>query len=350
MKLIPCIIIIKHPGWFGNTKGRIFLKDVHSFWLDKKVFVTGASGLLGSWLIEELLKRKVFTVALVRDFVPSSNLFLSKNVEKIIKVNGCLEDYALVERALNEYEIDTVFHLGAQTIVSTANRSPLSSFEANIKGTWNVIEACRNSKLIQRIVVSSSDKVYGSHTALPYTEDTPLRGNHPYDVSKCCADLLAQAYFATYKLPVVITRCGNIYGGGDLNFSRIVPGTIKLLLESKPPSIRSDGSNTRDYFYVKDAVYALLLAAEQLNRDDVKGQAFNFSNEAPLSVIQIVEKIMDLMELKIEPKILNISAGEIKHQYLSCEKSKAVFNWRAKYSIEEGLVETIDWYKRYFER
>jgi len=326
------------------------LKEIHSFWKEKKVLVTGASGLLGSWLVEELLQKKVFTVALVRDFVPHSNLFLSKNNEKIIIVNGCLEDYALVERALNEYEIDAVFHLGAQSVVNTANRSPLSSFEANIKGTWNVLEACRNSKLVQRIVVSSSDKAYGSHTTLPYTEDTPLKGDHPYDVSKCCADLLAQAYSKTYKLPVVITRCGNIYGGGDLNFSRIIPGTIKLLLENKPPSIRSDGSNTRDYFYVKDAVYALLLVAEHLDRDYVRGQAFNFSNETPLSVIQIVEKIMDLMELKIEPEILNISEGEIKHQYLSCKKSKTVFNWKTKYSVEEGLVDTIDWYKRYFER
>lgn len=324
--------------------------DDHSFWIDKKVFVTGASGLIGSWLIDELLKKKVFTVALVRDYVPLSSLFLSKNIEKIIKVNGCMEDYALVERALNEYEIDTVFHLGAQAVVSTANRSPLSSFEANIKGTWNVLEACRNSKLVKRIVISSSDKVYGSHTTLPYTEDTPLKSDHPYDVSKCCADLLAQAYSNTYKLPLVITRCGNIYGGGDLNFSRIVPGTIKSLLENRSPSIRSDGSNTRDYFYVKDAVYAFLLVAEHLDRDDIKGQAFNFSNEKPLSVIQIVEKIMDLLEFKVEPEILNISDGEIKHQYLSCKKSKTVFNWRAKYSVEEGLTETIAWYKKYLNR
>jgi CDP-glucose 4,6-dehydratase len=325
------------------------LRHNHPFWEEKNVLVTGASGLLGSWLVEELLYKGISPVALIRDFVPSCHLFQSKNIEKIIIVNGCLEDYALVERALNEYEIDTVFHLGAQAVVSTANRSPISSFEANIKGTWNVLEACRNSRLVERIVISSSDKAYGSHNNLPYMEDTPLKGDHPYDVSKSCADLLAQSYFKTYRLPVAITRFGNIYGGGDLNFSRIIPGTIKSLLRNEPPSIRSDGTNTRDYFYVKDAVLALLVLAENLEDDDVQGQAFNFSNETPMSVVQIVKKVTDLMGSKIEPEILDISEGEIKHQYLSCKKAKTVLDWRAKYSIEEGLAETIDWYRNYFK-
>lgn len=318
------------------------------FWKDKKVFVTGATGLLGSWLVDSLLKEKVLVVALIRDFVPSSNLFISKNNEKINIVSGCLEDYFVIERTLNEYEIDTVFHLGAQTIVKTANRSPLSTFEANIKGTWNLLEACRNSKLVQRIVVASSDKAYGSHPSLPYSEDMPLRGEHPYDVSKSCADLIAQAYFKTYKLPLAVTRCGNIFGGGDLNFNRIVPGTIKSLLENEPPVIRSDGSYTRDYFYVKDAVSACFLVAEHLERDEVKGQSFNFSNESPLSVLGLVKIITGLMKAKIETKILNISSGEIKHQYLSSQKSKTVLNWQAEFSIEQGLVETIDWYKNFF--
>ena len=319
----------------------------NSFWKDKKVFITGATGLLGSWLVENLAEKKVFIVALIRDFVPNSNLFLSGLNKKIITVSGCLEDYFVVERTLNEYEIDTVIHLGAQTIVSTANRSPLSTFEANIKGTWNLLEACRNSRLVQRIVVASSDKAYGSHPSLPYSEDMPLRGEHPYDVSKSCADLLAQSYFKTYGLPLAVTRCGNIYGGGDLNFNRIVPGTIKSLLENEPPVIRSDGSYTRDYFYVKDAVMACLLVAEQLHRDDVKGECFNFSNESPLSVLEIVKIIIDLMKADLEPKILNIASGEIKHQYLSSQKSKKILKWKAKYSIKQGLLETIDWYRNF---
>lgn len=318
------------------------------FWKDKKVFVTGATGLLGSWLIESLIKEKVFVIALIRDFVPNSYLYLSRMNERINKVSGCLEDYSVIERTLNEYEIDTVFHLGAQTIVTTANRSPLSTFEANIKGTWNLLEACRNSKLVQRIVIASSDKAYGSQPSLPYSEDMPLRGEHPYDVSKSCADLLTQAYFKTYNLPLAITRCGNIYGGGDLNFNRLVPGTIKSLLENEPPIIRSDGTYTRDYFYVKDAVSACILVAEKLERDDIKGQPFNFSNESPLSVLELVKIITGLMKSKLEPKILNISSGEIKHQYLSSQKSKKILNWKAKFSVEKGLSETIDWYKNFF--
>jgi len=347
---MPCLITTSPPGWFGKSKGEKFLMNNSSFWKDKKVFVTGATGLLGSWLVDILLKEKVFIVALIRDFVPNSYLYLTGLNERINAVTGCLEDYFVIERTLNEYEIDTVFHLGAQAIVTTANRSPLSTFEANIKGTWNLLEASRNSKLVQRIVVASSDKAYGSLPSLPYTEDMPLRGEHPYDVSKSCADLIAQAYFKTYNLPVAITRCGNIYGGGDLNFNRIVPGTIKSLLENEPPIIRSDGSYTRDYFYVKDAVSSCLLLAKQLERDEVKGQSFNFSNESPLSVLELVKIITGLMKSELEPKILNISSGEIKHQYLSGQKSKSILDWQAKFSIEKGLVETIDWYKNFFSK
>jgi CDP-glucose 4,6-dehydratase len=319
-------------------------------WRGRQVLVTGATGLLGSGLIDDLLKNRVKPVALVRDRVPDSNFVLSGNDLKATIVHGCLEDYALVERTLNEYEIDTVFHLGAQTIVTTANRSPLSTFEANIKGTWNVLEACRNSKLVRRIVVASSDKAYGPSPSAPYTEDQPLRGEHPYDVSKSCADLLAQSYFKTYGLPLAITRCGNIYGGGDLNFNRIVPGTIKALLADEAPIIRSDGTLVRDYFYVKDAVSACLLVADQLDRDEVRGQAFNFSNESPLSVLRVVELISGLMGKRLKPQILSVVSGEIKDQRLSSDKARSVLNWRPRYSIEEGLKETIAWYESYLGR
>lgn len=316
-------------------------------WTGRRVLVTGATGLLGSGLIDELLKNRVEPVALVRDRVPDADFFLSGNDLRTTIVHGCLEDYALVERTLNEYEIETVFHLGAQTLVTTANRSPLSTFEANIKGTWNVLEACRNSRGVRRIVVASSDKAYGTSSSAPYTEGQPLRGEHPYDVSKSCADLLAQSYFKTYGLPLAITRCGNIYGGGDLNFNRIVPGTIRALLAGEAPVIRSDGTLVRDYFYVKDAVAACLLLAGRLDRDEVRGQAFNFSNESPLSVLQVVELISGLMGKRLTPRVLNDVSGEIRDQRLSSDKARSILGWRARYSIEEGLTETIAWYEKH---
>jgi len=324
--------------------------DRPQFWSDKKVFVTGATGLLGSWLTAELIRYRISTVALVRDYVPDSHFFLSGNQTRAILVHGSVEDYPVVERALNEYEIDTVFHLGAQTIVQTANRSPLSTFEANIKGTWTVLEACRRSPLVRRVVVASSDKAYGSQGSLPYREDMPLRGEHPYDVSKSCADLLAQSYFKTYGLPLAISRCGNIYGGGDLNFNRLVPGLIKSLLQKEPPLIRSDGTPTRDYFYVKDALSACLLLGEKLDGEDVRGQAFNFSNERPLSVMELVRTIGDLMEVHLDPVILKTSSGEIQNQSLSNQKAREVLGWEAEYSLEKGLAETIAWYRAYFQR
>ncbi len=322
----------------------------HPFWEGKRVFVTGATGLLGSWLTEELVRRRALAVALVRDFVPDSLFFLSGSQTRTILVAGSVEDYPVIERALNEYEIDTVFHLGAQTIVPTANRSPLSTFEANIKGTWTVLEACRRSPLVQRIVVASSDKAYGSQNSLPYKEDMPLRGEHPYDVSKSCADLLAQSYFKTYALPLAVSRCGNIFGGGDLNFNRLVPSVIKSLLQREPPLIRSDGTPIRDYFYVKDAVSACLRLGENLESKDVRGQAFNFSNERPLSVMELVRTIANLMDVPLDPVILKASPGEIQNQSLSNEKARQVLGWEAEYSLERGLTETIAWYRTYFQK
>ena len=248
----------------------------NNYWTDKNVFITGCTGLLGSWLTMELVKRGANVTGLIRDLVPRSNLNWSGFNDKINIVRGELEDFFVLERTLNEYEIDTVFHLGAQTIVSIANRNPLSTFESNIKGTWNILEACRRVATVSRVVVASTDKAYGEQETLPYDEKFPLLGSHPYDVSKSCADLVSQAYHKTYQLPVCVTRCGNFYGGGDLNFNRIVPGTIKSVLNNETPIIRSDGTYIRDYFYILDAVEAYLLLAEKIDSLDIHGEAFNF--------------------------------------------------------------------------
>ncbi len=321
-----------------------------SFWKDRNVFVTGATGLLGSWLVKSLVSAQANVVCLIRDTVPSSELALSGTQQKINIVHGDLDDYFTVLRGINEYEIETVFHLGAQTIVGTAARSALSTFESNIKGTWNVLEACRNcSKLVKRVVVASSDKAYGSHPKLPYTEDTPLQGRFPYDVSKSCTDLLSFSYFTTHKLPVGVTRCGNLYGGGDLNWSRIVPGTVRSVLRGERPIIRSDGKFVRDYFYVEDAVAAYIDFAEQMDRPELHGEAFNFGTETPVTVIDLVNKILKGMDARgVEPVILNEANHEIREQYLDCTKARTRLKWHAQFPLEKGLVRAVDWYKRFF--
>lgn len=317
------------------------------FWEDKNVFVTGATGFLGPWLVKDLLEKEANVTVLIRDRVSKSNFFLMDLEKRVNSVYGCLTDYSLIERALNEYEIDTVLHVGAQAIVTTANRSPLGTFESNIKGSWNVLEAVRNSKLVKRLVVASSDKAYGTQEVLPYTENAALKGQHPYDVSKSCADLLAQSYNKTYGLPVGITRCGNFYGGGDLNFNRIVPGTIKSILRNEPPVIRSDGKYIRDYIYIKDAVRGYLLLAENLGRSEVSGQAFNFSYNNKMNVLELVNLITKLMGSDLQPVVLNQTTGEIKDQYLSNTKANNILGWIPKYDLESGLKETIDWYKEF---
>jgi len=296
------------------------------FWKLRNVFVTGCSGFLGYWLTEHLLRKGANLVGLVRDYVPQSSFYRFGLNEKITVIKGRVEDYFLLERILNEYEIDTVFHLAAQTIVEIANRSPLATFETNMKGTWNLLEACRrNSPLVKRIVVASSDKAYGSQEELPYTEESPLKGTHPYDVSKTCADLIATAFFTTYRLPVCITRCGNFYGGGDLNFNRLVCGTIRSVLHDKPLLIRSDGTPKRDYIYIKDAVSGYCTLAENLESLDLSGEAFNFSGGTQLSVSEVVTTILGLMGKKDYPiQILNQAKGEIQDQYLSIEKAQKV--------------------------
>lgn len=321
-----------------------------SFWRDRSVFVTGCTGLLGNWLVAELLRRGAWVTGLVRDFVPQSRLYTEDWYQRINVVRGCVEDLQTLERAINEYEVDTVIHLAAQTIVGVANREPLATFETNIKGTWNVLEACRRVGGVSRIVVASSDKAYGDQLVLPYDEQTPLQGEHPYDVSKSCADLISRAYYVSYGLPVCVTRCGNFYGGGDLNFNRLIPSTIRASLRDKPVVIRSDGSYIRDYFYAKDGALAYLHLAEQMDRPEIVGEAFNFSNELQISVREMVQKILEQMgKTHLEPIILNEAKNEIKHQYLSAEKARTLLNWQPKYSLEEGLKETIQWYEQFLE-
>lgn len=318
------------------------------FWVDRPVFVTGASGLLGGWLVKSLVQAGAELVCLVRDWVPQSELVRTHTIDQVKVVRGDLSDQALLERIIGEYEIDTVMHLAAQTIVTIANRNPISTFESNIAGTWRLLEACRRSPKVRQVIVASSDKAYGDRDQLPYDEKLPLQGQHPYDVSKSCADLIAQTYAVTYGLPVAITRCGNFYGGGDLNWNRIIPGTIRSILRGQKPVIRSDGEYIRDYFYVEDGAAAYMLLAERLAaQSELKGEAFNFSNEIQLTVTEIVAKISKLMDSNLEPVISREVNNEIRHQYLSAEKARKLLNWRPLFDLDEGLKRTVTWYKNF---
>jgi CDP-glucose 4,6-dehydratase len=321
-----------------------------AFWKGKRVFVTGATGIVGSWVAKDLLEAGADVVALVYDTNPQSELYRARLVERLNIVNGCLEDYHTLERAITTYEADTVIHLGAQALVGVALRAPLQTLQANIRGTWNVLEACRvHSDLVKRVVVASSDKAYGAQEQLPYTEEMPLLGRQPYEVSKACADAIAQAYFHSYRLPVVIARCGNIYGGGDLNWSRIVPGTIRSLYCGESPLLRSDGNYVRDYVYVKDVSRAYLTLAEKMNLPNVAGECFNFSPETQVTVLEIVNKIRKAMKCEhIQPTVMNAAKGEIRNQYLSSAKAQRVLGWKPAYSLEEGLEETVAWYQDFF--
>jgi len=319
------------------------------FWRDRPTCVTGATGLVGIWLVRRLVEAGAQVICPVRDWVPQSELLSTSLRDRVVLVRGDVCDQLFLERVLGEYEIDTVIHLAAQTIVGIANRNPISTFESNIRGTWSLLEACRRSPKIRQIVVASSDKAYGDQKVLPYTEETPLQGNHPYDVSKSCADLIAHTYAVTYGLPVAITRCGNFYGGGDLNWNRIVPGTIRSVLRGVPPRIRSDGKSIRDYFYVEDGAAAYMLLAEKLaEQPELRGQAFNFSNEAQLTVLDLVQRILALMGSDLLPEVLNEATNEILHQYLSAEKARELLNWKPLFDLDTGLRNTIEWYRKFF--
>jgi len=318
------------------------------FWQDRPTLVTGATGLVGGWLVRRLLEAGADVVCLVRDWVPQSEFVRAQLIDRVKVVNGDVRSQSLLERVLGEYEIDTVIHLAAQTIVGIANRNPVSTFKTNVGGTWALLEACRRSPTVKQIVVASSDKAYGEHKQLPYNEDAPLMGRHPYDVSKSCADLIAQSYAATYNLPVAITRCGNFYGGGDLNWNRIVPGTIRSVLRGQRPVIRSDGKFVRDYFYAEDGAAANVVLAERLAADrNLIGQAFNFSNESQVSVSELVDRILTLMNSDLRPDVRNEAQHEIREQYLSAAKAREVLGWKPLFTLDDGLRRTIDWYREF---
>jgi len=322
-----------------------------NFWKGKRVLVTGSTGVIGLNLINRLSSYGAEVVALVRDWVPQTmkcGTWLDGN-SSVTLVRGELEDYFFIMRVLSEYEVRYVFHLGAQTLVNVGNASPVTTFRANIEGTWNLLEAVRvldgYSHTMESVCIASSDKAYGSSPILPYTEEMPLRGDHPYDVSKSCTDLIARSYGKTYDLPVSIARMGNIYGPGDLNFSRIIPGTIRSILEGKRPEIRSDGTPVREYFYVEDAVTSYLALAENAQKLNRPGEAFNFSSGEKRSVADVVKQILELMDADLEAVTLNTGKHEIQDQYLSIQKAKKLLGWHPMFSLKDGLPLTIDWYR-----
>jgi CDP-glucose 4,6-dehydratase len=323
---------------------------VTGFWTDRPVLVTGATGLLGSWLVPELQRRGARVVALVRDLVPDSLFHTGGAAESCVIVLGDVVDGRLVERVLAEHEIDAVFHLAAQTIVEHAQRDPVNTLRSNVEGTWELLDACRRSGRPTRIVVASSDKAYGDQPVLPYTEDQPLEGRNPYDVSKSCSDLIAQAYACSYRLPVAVTRCGNLYGGGDLNFNRLVPGTIRAALRGEQPVLRSDGTPLRDYIYVEDAARAYVQLAERAHEPEVAGEAWNFSTESPLSAVDMTRAILAAAGRDdLEPRIEAMAHHEIQDQFLSAAKARERLGWEPAFTLEEGLRRTCAWYRGYLE-
>ena len=315
------------------------------YWKNKKVFITGYEGFLGSNLTRILLSYGANIIGI--DKVKRRPVSVLNGLrDNIVCIKGDVANLNLIKGVVDKYKPHTIFHLAAEAIVEEANRNPVLAFKSNIEGTWNILEASRDRKYIESIVVASSDKAYGSHKVLPYKEDAPLKGSHPYDVSKSCADLICYAYWNTYKVPVCTTRCGNIYGPGDFNFSRLVPDAICYALQNKQFIIRSDGKFTRDYVYVEDIVNGYMALAEKIKKMKLHGKAFNFSNENPLSVIEVVKKIYKLIGKEPYCKILNKAKYEIKHQYLCSEKARKILKWKAKYSLDEGLEKTIAWYKQ----
>ncbi|MEB3244735.1 MAG: GDP-mannose 4,6-dehydratase [Vampirovibrionales bacterium] len=327
-------------------------------WQHRPVLITGASGLVGSWLTQKLLERGAQVVALVRDWVPQSRLLsgeVNGELNQAIQVRGDLCDQAFLERVLGEYEIQTVFHLAAQTIVGVANANPVGTFQSNIQGTWALLEACRRSPRVMKsgeIVVASSDKAYGEQKHLPYTEETSLDAVNPYDVSKACGDLLARCYAKTYNVPVSITRCGNFYGGGDLNWNRLIPGSIRALLQNESPVIRSNGQYVRDYFYVEDGALAYLHLAERMQAEPGKlnGEAFNFSNELQLTVLELMAQLQTVMGTNLPLDIRNEATHEIPHQFLSARKARQRLQWEPSFTLAQGLARTVAWYQAHLEQ
>jgi len=318
-----------------------------SQWSTRSVLVTGATGMVGSNLCRRLLDEGARVVGLIADDDPTSELARSGTLSKMVVMSGRLERYDDVERAINNTEVDTVIHLGAQPIVGAAARAPRHAFETNIQGTWNVLDACRLiGSRVQRVVVASSDKAYGAQPVLPYVEDMPLAGVQPYEVSKSCTDLIALSYAKTSGVPVAVARCGNIYGRGDLNWNRIVPGTMRSLIRGAQPVIRSDGSLIRDYLHVDDVTNAYLTLADRAT--EFAGEAFNFSDESPMSVLEIYAAICDAAGMAdTEPAILGEASDEIPAQYLNASKARDLLGWAPTISLGDGLAQTFAWYQAF---
>ena len=311
-------------------------------WKNRRVFVTGSAGFIGGWLTERLIEAGADVTCFVLD-QPKESRFISEGMSKKVKViEGTLADFDVLEKAMKAAKPEYVFHLAAQALVGVALKDPLETFESNIRGTYNLLEVCRRHFASIPIIVASSDKAYGDSKVLPYTEDLPLHGMHPYDVSKSCTDLLALTYAHTYCLPITVARFGNVYGGGDMHLSRIVPGTILSVLNGETPIIRSDGTPKRDYVYVMDVVDGYIALAENIEK--TKGEAFNFGPKRPLSVLEVVTEITKAMGKNVSPKILNEAKFEIQDQYLASDKAKKVLGWAPKVSFEDGIKKTIDWY------
>jgi CDP-glucose 4,6-dehydratase len=321
------------------------------FWQSRPTLVTGATGLLGGWLTSRLLEEGAEVVALVRDGAPRSRAASEGLLDRVATVQGELENFALLRRAMADYSIDTVFHLAAQPLVGVAKVDPLGTLESNVRGSWNLLEAARLCG-VRQVIVASSDKAYGDSDQLPYVETHPLQGRYPYDVSKSCTDLIARMYATSFHLPVLIARCANLFGGGDLNFSRVIPGAILATLRGEPFVIRSDGRFVRDFLYLKDAADAYLVAAEALAGDPaLRGEAFNFGLGVRATVLEVVEQILDLMDRPdLRPVILGQASNEIREQYLSAQKAAERLGWRPRYSLTQGLQETIPWYRDRFAR
>jgi CDP-glucose 4,6-dehydratase len=323
-------------------------KKNNPHWRDRPVFVTGATGLLGGWLVRRLVDQGASVTALVRDWVPKSTLLSADWLNKVTVVRGDVRDQVVLERVLGEYEIDTIFHLAAQTIVGVANRNPVSTLDTNVRGAWALLEAARRSPLTKAVIIASSDKAYGDHEKLPYDEEAALQGEHPYDVSKSCADLISKMYAVSFGVPVAVTRCGNFYGGGDLNWNRLIPGTIRSVLKNERPVIRSDGTLIRDYFYVEDGAAAYMQLAEALHaRPELRGEAFNFSNEIQVDVLALTEKILERMKSSLQPDVRAEARHEIQHQWLSAEKARRVLGWAPQFTLDDGLDRTIAWYREF---
>jgi len=319
-------------------------------WKNENIFITGGDGFIGAWLAKEFVKRGANVIILARDLKKEFTYKLFNLEDKITQVQGDLADCQLLERILSDYSINCCFHLAAQSLVQIANQSPVSTFESNIRGTWNLLEACRKMNTLKRIIVASSDKAYGSQKKLPYTEKSPLLGLYPYDASKACEDIIARCYFFSYGLPIVVTRNANTYGPGDLNFSRIIPDAIRCVLQGKEFVIRSDGTPERDYMYVEDAVSAYISAAEQIDKKGVKGEPFNFGTGEAISVTYLFKKIAKLCgKPDLEPNILGTAKNEIDRQYLATDKVKELLGWKQIYNLEQGLKRTIEWYRDYLK-